>query len=287
MLFAGAGFAWLVAQARLVRAFGHLVPLGDAAASRPRHPRRRTLELKPGLQASVLDMHMHSAVASSDSTLDPRLLPQLGPQAGLTGVNISEHDKMWDPHERDAYRAEHADFLVNFGMEVSTDLGHMLAIGLPSYISGIRRAERLREELDAVGGFLIVAHPFRHVFDEVTAMRKDGAPFVLSPAEAARLPVFQLVDAIEVANGCNTPRENYFAFEVARELGLPGTGGSDAHSESGIGYYATGFGRDLSDETELLEELHGGRFEAVLRAANGGFMRFEPGAVEAVGAAGS
>ena len=201
-------------------------------------------------------------------------------------MNISEHDKMWDPHERDAYRAEHADFLVNFGMEVSTDLGHMLAIGLPSYISGIRRAERLREELDAVGGFLIVAHPFRHVFDEVTAMRKDGAPFVLSPAEAARLPVFQLVDAIEVANGCNTPRENYFAFEVARELGLPGTGGSDAHSESGIGYYATGFGRDLSDETELLEELHGGRFEAVLRAANGGFMRFEPGAVEAVGAAG-
>ena len=167
------------------------------------HPRRRTLELKRGLQESVLDMHLHSAVASSDSTLDPRRLPQLGPEAGLTGANVSEHDKMWDPHARDAYREEHRDFLVNFGMEVSTDLGHMLAIGLPAYISGIRRAERLRRELDAVGGFLIVAHPFRHVFDEVTAMRKGGAAFELTPREAARLPVFQLVDAIEVANGCN------------------------------------------------------------------------------------
>ncbi len=251
----------------------------------PRPPEEGTLELKRGLQGSVLDMHLHSAVASSDSTLDPQRLPQLGPEAGLTGANVCEHDKMWEPPAREAYREAHTDFLVNFGMEVSTDLGHMLAIGLPSYISGIRRAERLRRELDAVGGFLIVAHPFRHVFDEVTAMRKGSAPFELTPSEAARLPVFQLVDAIEVANGCNTPRENYFAYEVARELGLPGTGGSDAHSESGIGYYATGFGRELRSEGELLEELHAGRFEAVLRAPDGGFVRFEPGAVEAVGAA--
>ena len=31
-----------------------------------------------------------------------------------------------------------------------------------------RLAKRLREELDKIGGFLIVAHPFRHVFDPVT-----------------------------------------------------------------------------------------------------------------------
>lgn len=247
--------------------------------------RSGTLELTAGLQHSVLDMHVHSAVASSDSTLDPHKLPALGGEAGLTGVNISEHDKMWDRHQRAAYRERHTDFFVNFGMEVSTDLGHMLAIGLPAYVSGIRRAEKLREELDAVGGFLIVAHPFRHVFDDVTAMRKDSEPFVLTPAEAARLPVFQLADAIEIANGCNTPRENYFAYEVARAIGLPTTGGSDAHSESGLGYYATGFGRELQSEADLLDELHAGRFEAVVRSADGGFVRFEPGVVEAVAAA--
>lgn len=241
--------------------------------------------LTPGPQRSVLDMHVHSAVASSDSTLDPHKLPGLGREAGLTGVNISEHDKMWDRHLRAAYRAEHTDFFVNFSMEVSTDLGHMIAIGLPAYVGGIRRAEKLREELDAVGGFLIVAHPFRHVFDNVTAMRKDAVPFELTPAEAARLPVFQLADAIEIANGCNTPRENYFAHEVARELGLPTTGGSDAHSESGIGYYATGFERELRSEAELLEELHAGRFQAIVRSADRAWVRFEPGVVEAVAAA--
>ena len=59
--------------------------------------RRRTLELTPGLQRSVLDMHVHSAVASSDSTLNPHKLPDLGRAAGLTGANICEHDKMVGP----------------------------------------------------------------------------------------------------------------------------------------------------------------------------------------------
>ena len=230
-------------------------------------------------------MHLHSVVASSDSTLDPRRLSVLGPEAGLTGANVNEHDKMWDPHQRESFRAERPDFFVNFAMEVSTDLGHMIAVGLPAYIAGIRRAERLREALDEVGGFLIVAHPFRHVFDDVTAMRAGGEPFELTAEQAAELPVFELVDAIEVANGCNTPRENYFAFEVARIRGLPGTGGSDAHSESGIGYFATGFEQAVTGEAELLAELRSGRFEAVLRAPDGGFVRFEPGCVEAVAAA--
>ncbi len=236
-------------------------------------------------------MHLHSSVASSDSTLKPDKLQVLGPEAGLTGANITEHDKMWDPDLRDAYRERNADspFFVNFGMEVSTDLGHMTAIGLQAYVGGIRRAEQLRTTLDAVGGFLVVNHPFRHVFDAVTAMRTDGKPFDLTAEQAAELPVFQIVDAIEVANGCNTPRENYFAHEVARILGKPTTGGSDAHSESGIGYYATGFEREVRSGEALLEELHAGRFEAVLRGPSEGpgmhFVRFEPGCIEAVAAA--
>ena len=236
-------------------------------------------------------MHLHSAVASSDSTLKPERLMTLGPEAGLSGANITEHDKMWDPWEREQFLERHADipFFVNFGMEVSTDLGHMTAIGLQSYVGGIRRAEQLRAVLDDVGGYLVVNHPFRHVFDDVTAMRTNGKPFDLTPEQAAELPVFQLADAIEVANGCNTPRENYFAWEVARILGKPATGGSDAHSESGIGYYATGFERPVESAAALLEELRAGRFEAVLRAPDEDgaprFVRFEPGSIEAVAAA--
>ena len=235
-------------------------------------------------------MHLHSAVASSDSTLKPEKLMVLGPAAGLTGANITEHDKMWDPYERSQFLERHADvpFFINFGMEVSTDLGHMTAIGLQSYLGGIRRAESLRAALDNVGGYLVVNHPFRHVFDEVTAMRTDGKPFDLTPEQAAELPAFQIADAIEVANGCNTPRENYFALQVARILGKPTTGGSDAHSESGIGYYATGFEREVTNAADLLTELHAGRFHAVLRKPGDPqgeqFKTFEIGAIEAIAA---
>ena len=68
-----------------------------------------TLELIKAPQASVIDMHLHSAVASSDSTLKPEKLMVLGPEAGLTGANITEHDKMWDPYERAQFLERHAD----------------------------------------------------------------------------------------------------------------------------------------------------------------------------------
>jgi len=228
-----------------------------------------------------MDMHVHTMGASSDSMLKPEDLPAIGHTNGLTGFNIAEHDQVWERYRRDAYREEHTDVFANFGMEVSTDHGHILAIGLEGYISGIRRLVQLREEIDKVGGFLIVAHPFRHVFDPVTAMRKGSTPFDLTPEQAAELPVFKLVDAIEVANGCNTPRENEFAYQVAQILGKPGTGGSDAHSNTGIGFFATGFSRQINSQAELLEELHAGRFEAVHKTAGGRLIRFEVGTIDA------
>lgn len=234
-----------------------------------------------------MDMHVHTMGASSDSMLKPDDLPAIGHTNGLTGFNISEHDQVWDRYRRDAYREEHSDIFANFGMEVSTDHGHILAIGLEGYISGIRRLAQLREEVDKVGGFLIVAHPFRHVFDAVTAMRKGGRPFDLTPEQAAELPVFKLVHAIEVANGCNTPRENEFAYQVAQILGKSGTGGSDAHSNTGIGFFATGFSRVITSQETLLEELHAGRFEAVHRSPSGRLVRFEVGSIDGVLAEGA
>lgn len=226
-------------------------------------------------------MHVHTAPTSSDSMLDPHDLIRCAREVTLTGVNLTEHDQVLEPHQQAAFREQYPELFINYGMEVSTDMGHMIAVGLREYLPGIRRAEKLREELDRVGGYLIVAHPFRRLFDPVTAMR-TGVKFEMSAEEAAeRMPVFKLVDALEVANGANTAQENEFAAEVARILGLPGTGGSDAHSTSGIGHFATGFERAVSSPEALLEELHAGRFEAVHRTKRGRWVRFEAGSVEA------
>ena len=212
------------------------------------------------MPGTVIDMHLHTLKGASDSMLHPDDLISEALRVGLTGVNITEHDRMWESWDLAPFRKQHPDMFVNNGMEVSTDMGHILAIGLKGYASGIRRLEKLRELADEQGAFLVVAHPFRHFFDPVHFKREGKKPFDLSPEQAARLPVFQLVHGIEVLNGCNTPRENYFALNVAKILGKPGTGGSDAHSTQGIGYFAAVFDEALESPEQMVEQMHKGRF---------------------------
>lgn len=212
---------------------------------------------------TIIDMHIHTTAGASDSGLDPDDLADEAKQRGLTGVNITEHDRLWDTYKLNDYRERHAPLFVNNGMEVSTDMGHMIVVGLKQYVGGIRQAETLRKVLDDCGGFMAVAHPFRHWFDPVYFRKQGKEPFTMTPEQAAeRMPVFQLVDAIEALNGANTPRENLFALQVAKVLGKPVTGGSDAHSRSGIGFYCTVLEKDVVTPDEFLEEMRAGRFHA-------------------------
>jgi predicted metal-dependent phosphoesterase TrpH len=219
-------------------------------------------------------MHLHTVRGASDSMLDPAVLVQEMDRVSLPAVNVTEHDRLWDRFELKRFREEHSGLFINNGMEVSTDLGHIGAVGLDDYYPGMRRAEELRRILNDLGGYMIVNHPFRHFFDPVHFMRQGKPPFSLTPEQAAELPVFQLVDAIEVLNGCNTPRENEFALRVARALGKPGVGGSDAHSQQGIGYFATAFTCEITDEAAFLRELHLGRFHPVMGLPEGAVKEF-------------
>ena len=222
---------------------------------------------------AIVDMHVHTTRGASDSNLQPEELAEEALRLGLTGVHLSEHDRLWDASELERYRQKHGLFVAN-GMEVSTDLGHILTLGLDRYVPGIRRAEELRRVAREVGGYMIVAHPFRHFFDPAHFRRMGGEPFNLTPEQAARLPVFEVVDAVEALNGCNTLQENLFALRVAQVLGKPVTGGSDAHSNQGIGIYVTVFERELESEEQMLEELHAGRVYAAYGLRRGSLTRF-------------
>ena len=234
---------------------------------------------------TIIDMHIHTTRGASDSGLDPEDLAEEARTRGLTAIHISEHDRLWDTHVLAGYRERHSDLLVANGMEVSTDLGHVLALGLREYVGGIRHCAKLREVADEQGGFLVACHPFRHWFDPVYFTRQGKEPFTLTPAEAAeKLPIFKLVDAIEVLNGANTVRENLFALRVALAIGKPGTGGSDAHSTQGIGVYCTQLERDCGSQEELLAELHAGRFHAAHGLLDDDLQRFtEESLAEATG----
>ena len=55
-------------------------------------------------------MHMHTVLGAYDSSLKPDDLATEATRVGLTGVNISEHDRLWDrwravDKDLDAYAA--------------------------------------------------------------------------------------------------------------------------------------------------------------------------------------
>lgn len=211
------------------------------------------------LPGTILDAHLHTVRGAADSALQPDDLLTEARRIGLTGINISEHDRVWERYDWNVFREQCGGIYLNQGMEVSTDLGHIVVFGIDQYYSGIRSAERLREVCDEIGAFMSVAHPFRHFFDPVTFRRKGEEPFAMSPEEAAeKMHVFQVVHGIEVGNGGNTRRENIFALEVAQILNKPVTGGSDAHSTSGIGTYTTVFPEPLTCREQTVQLLHDG-----------------------------
>jgi len=218
---------------------------------------------------TIVDMHLHTVKGGSDSSLTPQQLIDEARRLGLSGVNISEHDRLWDARELERFRHESSLFVIG-GMEVSTDLGHIIVIGLDHYLPGIRKAAELRRVVSEVDGFMFVAHPFR----------RDGreAPS-LTPEEAARLPIFELVDELEVANGGCTPGENHFSLLVARILGKRGIGSSDAHSTHGLGCFTTVFQRPLVDERDLIAELKAGRYYPAEGLLSGKLVPFGEGSV--------
>ena len=133
-------------------------------------------------------------------------------------------------------------------LENYSPLGHIITLGLDRHVTGftggIETVRQMRREVDNVGGVMILAHPFRYLFDlpgiySQNILFEDPLDMPASPEEAAQHPVFELVDDVEVVNGANNEKENRFAQGVAQVLGKPGTGGSDAHSVNGLGKGST------------------------------------------------
>ena len=227
----------------------------------------------------IVDMHVHTVKGASDSSLTPQQLTEEARRIGLHGVNVSEHDRLWDAQEMERFRRESGLF-ASRAMEVSTDLGHIIVVGLERYVAGIHNAADLRRVVSEADGFMWAAHPFRHFFDPVHFRRDGRQPPNLSAEQAAGLPVFGVVDELEVANGGCTAQENALALSVARILGKRGIGCSDAHSTHGLGCFTTLFQRPLTDERDLIAELQAGRYYPAQGLLSGGVVAFGEGALD-------
>ncbi len=218
--------------------------------------------------ASIFDLHVHTNRGSADSALTPDELVAEATRIGLTGVMVTEHEG-WPRHDFEQFASKHQDLVLVRALEVYTPLGHVIALGLENHVSGFSRdietIRHLRREVDRVGGYLILAHPFRFLFDlpgmyTLNKLFEDAVKIPETPEEAAEHPIFEIVDETEVVNGGNIEVENRFAQGVAAHIGHWGTGGSDAHSTDGFGKGVTVFRGDVRNESDLLEALREGDF---------------------------
>ncbi len=212
------------------------------------------------------DMHVHTSAGSPDSALSPEQLIQEIHRIGLTGVMVSEHNG-WPPHDFMRF-AKDLDVVVIRANEVYTDMGHVITLGQDEIQGMVTSVKDLRKVVDRKGGFMIIAHPFRFIFEPSgvysrNVLFEDPSKMPSNAEEATRHEIFSLVDEVEVVNGANNEAETRFAQEVARLLGMKGTGGSDAHSTQGIGLGSTMFHGDIRHEEDMMEALRAGAFTPV------------------------
>lgn len=213
-----------------------------------------------------VDLHFHTCVpgrlrASALLDYDRRnALIYQALQKGLDGICLTEHDRLWEADAARALYEEHG-LPVFRGMEVTTnytDFGHVLVYGLERYVPGIYDVNKLAEVVRQEGAVMYLAHPFREVY------KWNGESWMpsMSVTEATGLPVMRLSHGLEVFNGETLPHGNEFARRVCHALGLPAVGGSDAHYAPGVGNCVTEFERTFQTQSDLLDELRSGRFEA-------------------------
>ena len=203
-----------------------------------------------------IDLHIHTSPLSACSYIDPKELIQEARRLQLDGICLTEHQVVWDPDEVDKLAGE-AGIRIFRGNEFTTNQGDILVFGFYEDIKELLIIQELREKVSAAGGYMIVAHPFR-------GFKTFGiGQLQLTVEQACKRKVLEFVDAVEVGNGKLSPEENNMARKVAEKLGLPGTGGSDAHRVDEIGTWVTVFEKEIESEIELVQELHAGRFKAV------------------------
>ena len=195
---------------------------------------------------TVLDLHAHAYERSLDSGASAAALVARAAERGLDGICLTDHNALCP--EADARTlSERYEVAVIPGMEVGTDIGHVLAFGLDHYHPELVHIEQLRRICLAEGAAMVWAHPMR----EMALPRPDWDD------------VPRLFEALEVLNGDHTDGvEDYFA-DLADRLGIGRTGGSDAHSLPAVGRVGTAFEGRVYDLDTLRIALRGGAYHAV------------------------
>lgn len=165
-----------------------------------------------------VELHQHTW-ASRDSLIQPQKLLEHCERVGIDRVAITDHNSIAGALEAKTI----APGRVIVGEEIETTQGELLGYFMTELIPGGLEPTEAIQRLRAQGAVISVSHPFDH---------NRGPKWTHDQLMA----IAPLVDAIETFNArCLTNKPNEKAARFAREQGLLGTVGSDAHSLYEVG----------------------------------------------------
>ncbi len=195
---------------------------------------------------AIFDMHTHSSDRSFDAGARAEVLAEQAARRGLDGFCLTEHNALWA--EADVRLLSEAfEVTVLRGMELGTDIGHVLVYGLDRYAPELLRIERLREIVRGEGAAMVLAHPMR-------AHNGRSPSWVDLP---------RWFEGIEAINGDNSDSSDGYYMRLAADHGVAAVGGSDAHSREAIGRVATVFPEAITGVGDLVRLLLDGHADAV------------------------
>jgi predicted metal-dependent phosphoesterase TrpH len=188
----------------------------------------------------LIDLHLHT-VHSSDSlvTLDDAV--RRCKEEGLDGFAVTNHDTLIEiPKDI----SEETGLIVISGVEVSARGTHIVALDILEEISMGLSLSNTVEQIHDQGGLAIIAHPYSVFRTWANGKEVKEAGF----------------DCIEVANAYQWPygwmlKRN---AALAERLGLPKTGGSDAHIPQTVGRAYTILEADSRDLKGAMTALRKG-----------------------------
>ncbi|NLC06808.1 MAG: PHP domain-containing protein [Syntrophomonadaceae bacterium] len=174
-----------------------------------------------------IDLHVHSRY-SFDCSVNPEHLIKWGKKRGMDAICITDHNSYLSSAPIEEV-AKDSGLIVLRGAEASTSCGHLILYGVQDDswnkqgLTGQLDPQRLIDYVNDQGGAVIAAHPFRKGEEH---------------SGGWRMAKLRGLAAIDVWNLRCTDEENRQAVELAKEMGLPMVGGSDAHAavEVGLAY---------------------------------------------------
>lgn len=188
---------------------------------------------------ALFDLHVHSQY-SPDGRGTLSELAAVAKKNGLQGFAVTDHNVY--ASRRLLKEAAAEGILIVPGMEVSTRVGHCLAIGIRKAVTpGLSLAETLDEIKDA-GGVGIPSHPYRLI---------HGVGEGELDQSVKKLTAIEVYNARDGNSNSLNPRSD--AYATTHSLG--GTGGSDTHQVFEIGNAYTMFPQFPNTVDDLVRQL--------------------------------